>query len=1761
MIHSVSSFTSCTEAVGSECVLSNDRVFSAVEELMDLLPSGMHDGMSVRLVTDNLSLTVVSILALSRFKNTCIDCTPFSPVELKCSKPDVSPDLLIIEAGMGIEKNDFSNQGFDVIEIDADLTASVMNALPASPYRRFYTEDETVMIDSNQLQEYADWFNNRFEIEGQRVCFQANRDFITLIKNIVPVLMAGADIVFTDTVNDTDDFIQLLKDMEIRHLFIAAAGLNRLCEQLQKGGHETHLRYIVTCYDSQYPITGNITTCLYESCPGFCEVVSLFGYLTPALPQCYNSYSVHSNESERLVVGRSVFSNRNFILDNKYRFVPPDIVGTVFIDTAFRDHAYVAAQKNTAFIQATVFNQQFRLLKTSHKARYNAAKMIQIAVNNPGEVFIDGRLVKIDAVKELIEASGKVKDSTIIKKPCGKAERLYCFYAASGNASGNNQASAFQFADDPEMQEIAMLLRLPFLPLKDDGTVDIAELGTIDVIPGHTWQKISDLIANKKEITGFFTAGRITTGSFSSNDAFKSQQNKAANEPASNTGSSPETTEDWAIDTGKPAIISGANLEVSSDFTSLITILTASLIQFPGKGITYIDNNGNEQFELYSNLFLASRHTAQGLRNKGLKRGDRVVLQISSTNEFFTVFWACLAEGIEPLVMAPASVYARGNAQAGKLYHAWLLLEQPAIIASDDLLSGLMQMKAAFEMEQLSVVSCSSLSSSVPAVINHSVPTGTAFILLTSGSTGMPKCIPVSHASAIAHINGLKQYLHIDAQNVVVNILPIDHITPLLSLHIRAMITGAHQVQVQTSAFVSNPFIWFDVLQKYRGTHSFSPNFAYKLIADRLASNPGKQWDLSSVKYFKNGGELVSYDVAREFLRITKDFGVTEHQFQPAYGLTEASGAITITESFSDSTVLHLKKGTLTNRPVKTTASDPERVTFMTVGAPLPGVSIRIVDEKGNLVNEQQVGTIQVKGAVVTNGYINNEKANRASFADGWLNTGDYGFIINNSLVVTGRSRDIIIINGVNYYAYEFEQVIKSLPLVDNNYVAACAVQDAANGTENIAIFFSTITDVPQLVPGIVKNIRKTVSSYFGVDPVYIIPVDKTVFPRTDTGKLNRISLFNQLEAGVFDDTIQKLNVALRQPGGDGQARMFTHQQLCIYYTAEHGEADFSDILVQFPALRNRIFAKRTDELFNIDAQGVAALSALEEGLFAVKEVSGCQSPAMEKLTEIWESILNKRGIGSNDNFFELGGNSLKAIQIISRINKELNVSVDFKDIFSNPTIAELDKVVLNAYNDIYQTIKPVNIQESYPLSNAQKRLWILDKQEGNHIAYNMPMGYYLNGSLDLKLLELAFSSLLSRHEILRTVFVTVDGEPRQKISEELANFRIRYMDMRNGKEKDILSRKIAAEEFTTAFSLEKGPLFRTCIIRLEEEKYLFLFTMHHIISDGWSLKVIFNELALLYNSLVIGVPEPLAPLTIQYKDYAAWHNNLLMSGGLKVHRDYWYNKLASKNFEHVLPPDFSPAEKKSYNGNTLVFKAADGTLTRLHNFTASHSTTVFILVQAIIKILFSKYSGRKEITIGAPIAGRGHEYLEGQIGFYLNNLVLHDELDDDDSFLTFLAAVKQTNVDAYKHQLYPYDSLVEELHTHVTSDSNPFYDVMIVMETEGMMLDGNSKKAQVFEGLEVAEFTIDYAISKLDLTFFFSLENELTFNIEYRTDLFYSNTIKKIASDFLMLLDTVFEQPSVSVRRLKNTLSSGAEKKEHFSFKEKISEAISDDF
>jgi amino acid adenylation domain-containing protein/FkbH-like protein len=520
------------------------------------------------------------------------------------------------------------------------------------------------------------------------------------------------------------------------------------------------------------------------------------------------------------------------------------------------------------------------------------------------------------------------------------------------------------------------------------------------------------------------------------------------------------------------------------------------------------------------------------------------------------------------------------------------------------------------------------------------------------------------------------------------------------------------------------------------------------------------------------------------------------------------------------------------------------------------------------------------------------------------------------------------------------------------------------------------------------------------------------------------------------------------------------------------------------------------------------------------------KNKSQQQLVNIYQELLNIKSIGIKDNFFELGGHSLLATRVLSRVYQTFEISLTLRDIFDNPTIETLDKLLNNTNEEIQTNIIKAPIMERYPLSMMQKRVWLID-QMGGGTAYNMPLALEVKGNFNSEKFISSINEIVKRHEILRSKIVLVDAEPQQEVEKELTlNILVEQK-----KTKKIL--KEIEQDASIAFDLSALPLLRVKIYKLTKNRHVIYFNMNHIISDGWSMGIITKEISSLYNN------EPLPQLGLQYKDFSYWQQELFLSNKLVDEKDYWINKLKGTIEPLNFPTDYSRFKEQSFNGETLTLDLSKE-LETINKFSKKQQTTLFMFLVTSIKIILARYTMQNDIVLGYPVSGRNRIELENQIGFYANTLILRNHIDFNSDFIELLHQIKTSLLEAYTHQDYPFEKILEELNVSRDLSRSPLFDYAISLNSddEEMLRFGKSR---------IKPFNFDFNMAQFDMSFnFVSLSSNLYLNLNYNSDLFKRKTIKRFLKHIHNLMINLLEEPAVEIKNI-NFLSK-KEMKSNFS-------------
>jgi len=581
----------------------------------------------------------------------------------------------------------------------------------------------------------------------------------------------------------------------------------------------------------------------------------------------------------------------------------------------------------------------------------------------------------------------------------------------------------------------------------------------------------------------------------------------------------------------------------------------------------------------------------------------------------------------------------------------------------------------------------------------------------------------------------------------------------------------------------------------------------------------------------------------------------------------------------------------------------------------------------------------------------------------------------------------------------------------------------------------------------------------------------------------------------------------------DAQSELY----LCGYYISDQeiGMQEWHSLLSKtLPDYMIPAFYVRMDR-FPLSANGKLDCKALPLPEFEARDEAASAQPSNEieaKLVAIWQDLLGVRQFGVEDNFFSLGGHSLRAAHLVTKIHEAFQVSIALKEVFQSPTIRQLSQQIASAERERFVSIVPAEPKEAYPLSSAQKRLYILHQMEEASTAYHLSQAIRMTGALDAEKVESVFHRLIERHESLRTSFGWSDGVPVQRIQPQV----IFSLEMADGQDESTRIRS-----FLRPFDLTQAPLLRVVLIRKSPDDHVLLFDMHHLIADGLSTVHLANEFIALYEG------KELPPLRIQVKDYTEWQNQWLSSEQAALQERFWLAQFADGIPTLQLPTDFVRPSRKTTQGDRIVAQLSERDTQAVRDLAMAHGATPYMVLLAAFNVLLHKYAGQDEIIVGTPVSGRTHSDIQPLIGMLVNTLALKTKISADESFSTLLAATKELTIEAFQHQDYPFERLIDQLKLERDLSRNPLFDAMFIVQNMGL-------PELKLDDIEFAPYALDNPTAKFDLTLeVVEQAAALTFNLEYATSLFTPETADRMLRHYIQIVQGVCREPACSIAEM----------------------------
>jgi amino acid adenylation domain-containing protein/non-ribosomal peptide synthase protein (TIGR01720 family) len=1068
------------------------------------------------------------------------------------------------------------------------------------------------------------------------------------------------------------------------------------------------------------------------------------------------------------------------------------------------------------------------------------------------------------------------------------------------------------------------------------------------------------------------------------------------------------------------------------------------------RGVYFVNSSEETNYISYTELYSKAKCQLAFLTSKGLKANDELIFQINENSKFLITFWACILGKIKAVPINPANTPETRK----KLINVWNTLDSPYIIATDKIHQNLHSKLNEDELRNFSANKLIlfddgfeqyELCNDIPVIGEND----TAFIQFSSGSTGNPKGVVLSHKNLLTNCKAIIHNSLLTENDSTLGWMPLTHDLGLIGFHLVPLVAGVNQYLIPTELFVRRPTLWIEKINEYRISFTASPNFGYKHFLTFFKQETVENWDLSCVRRILNGAEPISAKLCDEFLACLACYGLSCTSMFPVYGMAEASLAVAFPNPDQLYETITIDRGHLSVGDE--VQINQHGITFVCVGKAVQDCRFRISNYENLPLGEGKIGTIEIKGGNVTSGYFNNKEANKQTFtSDGWLRTGDLGFVFEEKLYITGREKDIIFSNGLNFYPHDLERIIEEEVGIDTGKIVVCGVPNTDKHRDEIIACVYFKGKIEEFLPFIV-DIKSKISKRVSLDIDAVFPVKS--IEKTTSGKVKRFFYVENYKKGIYDDTLDEIN------------------QLLV--------------------------AKNNEKKI----------------LLPTNEIE-------QKLIDLWGEILQQKSLSIDDNFFEVGGNSLLANMLIGRIAKTFNAELSLREVFKFSNVIEMAKLLSDKKEHHFTAIPKISKRNHYPVSSAQKRIFILNQLEPESLNYNISAIYKIGGVPDAERINNAFNRIVERHSNLRTYFDIVGDEPVQKILDTL-DFRIQEIEFKETIEQ-------TSRNFFRPFNLFEPFLFRIGLACDGEGCCYLLFDIHHIISDGYSLNLIIKEFSALYTHSDF----QLTASEIDYIDFSVWQQDYLQTDRIKKMETFWMQEFQDEIPVLNFPTDFSRDKNNSSEGGCVTFELDTNLYEQLYNLAEKEASTYYILFLTTLNVLLSKYTHQEDVVIGSPVTSRSHADLEHVFGPFINSVAIRNKPLASKSFKEFHEEVKDKVLNVFSNQDYPFEQLVDALHLDRDLSRNALFDILFVLQ------NANKDKVQLGD-LEVQSVDYFNGAIKFDLNIHaWETDKAFRFKIEYSKKLFKHERIERFAHHFKRLLTYIlnnFDQP-LSTANLLNT-------------------------
>ncbi|HEX8709306.1 MAG TPA: condensation domain-containing protein, partial [Pyrinomonadaceae bacterium] len=1070
--------------------------------------------------------------------------------------------------------------------------------------------------------------------------------------------------------------------------------------------------------------------------------------------------------------------------------------------------------------------------------------------------------------------------------------------------------------------------------------------------------------------------------------------------------------------------------------------------------------------------------------------GDRILLLYPPGLEYIAAFFGCLYVGAVAIPAYPP----KRNRTLLRLQAIVADAEAAVALATSPILSRVAPLFAQNPyLKPLRWLATDNLAAEAGADWSETAIAGEdlAFLQYTSGSTGQPKGVRLTHQNLLHNAALVYQACEHTPDERYVSWLPTFHDMGFMAGILQPLYGGFPAVLMSPAAFLQRPLRWLEAITKYRGTTSGGPNFAYDLCLRKSTPAQREALDLSSWSVAFNGAEPIRSGTIAAFIDAFSSSGFRPEAFYPCYGLAEATLMVSGSRKSEPPVVKAVAARALANNVVVETGEEDEDArSLVGCGRTMPGQKIVVVHADSLTTCEPcEVGEIWVAGPSVGQGYWNHPKETEQTFnayladtGEGpFLRTGDCGFLQDGELFVTGRLKDLIIIRGLNHYPQDIEMTVEQCdPALRPGCGAAVSVE--VEGEERLVI----VQEVDQRrgadLEALIDLIRHRVAEEEEVQVYAVALIRAGTIPKTSSGKIQR----HICRSGFLEKSLDLL----------------LEWRAAVAPESETQAIDAAPALHSVESIRDWLVTHLAARL------GIA-----------------------------------RSEIDVNQPIARYGLDSMMAIELMHKIESGLGTVLPLTSFFRSPSIIEL---AANAFAQLSATTRaaatPNAASEAiseHPLSHGQKALWFLHQLAPESAAYNLSAAVRLLSEVDPQALQRTFQALVDRHPSLRTTFSASSAEPVQRIHYMSVNFQ--HEDASQLDDAQLNQRLV--EYAHRPFDLEEESLLRVNLFSRSASEHVLLLAVHHIVADFWSLAVLMHEMGILYQEELAGASSVLPPLALQYTDYVRWQEEMLAGSEGENLWAYWQEQLADAPPVLNLPTDRPRPPVQTYSGASQRLTIDEDLVARIKAVGRSQGATLYMTLLAAFQALLYRYTNQREIVVGSPTASRNWAALAGLVGYFINPLALRADFTGDPTFEEFLGQVRRTVLAAFEHQDYPFSLLVERLQPERDPSRSPLFQVMFALQKTPQFGEGEDLAAFALRetgarlelgGLKLESMALEQRVAQFDLTLMVAeVESGLACSLEYNTDLFDAETAARMLDHFFTLLSGIAAEPAQRISRL----------------------------